>query len=465
MRQKLISTIKVFSLGLIASCGFLVGSCFQKSSNADLAPYQNLEMFSRVLQYITNNYVEEVDVASLISGAIKGMISTLDPHSSFLEPKIFKEFKEETSGKFGGLGIEISITKKNLVVVAPIEDSPAYNAGVKSGDIIVAIDKTLTKDLSIAEAATLMKGDPGTEVTLTIKREGEDKYLSLKIKREFIKSQSVRSTLYHDDTAYFRISSFQEKTSNQLEKALKEKLATKTVQGIILDLRGNPGGLLDQAVRVANFFVEEGPIVYTIGRDKSKKDISFAQQGQKITDLPMVVLVDGSSASASEIVSGALKDHGRAVIAGQRTFGKGSVQTIIPMGDSYGLKITVARYYTPSGTSIQATGIEPDVHIDYIDRKTLGQIKRVNRRLREKDLSGHFENEAVNDDSTNEGEEEDSLASTLSERLDEDYMISQARGILKTMKLVSVGSKKPEFNIDEGESLSGDTDKDTGQTL
>ena len=413
----------------------------------DKAPYKELEIFARVMHFIDENYVDKVDSKELIIGAVRGMLRTLDPHSAFMPAKMYKDFKDDTSGEFGGVGIELGIQDKTLTVIAPIEDGPAFKAGVLAGDRIFRIDSKMTKDLSTEDAMALLKGKPGTKVVITFKRDG--KAIEIPIVRNVIRISTIKSTLFHEDTGYLRVTSFGEKTAKDAEKAIENLQSNKSLRGIVLDLRGNPGGLLDQAVKLTNLFIEEGPVVYTIGRDKKKREVENALRGRRITKLPLVVLVDGSSASASEIVAGALQDYRRGVVAGQRTFGKGSVQSVIPLNNDSGLKLTVARYYTPTGRSIQAKGIEPDVPLDYVDEKTFKSIKDHNKTIREKDLEGHFENEEKE-------KEKNSIIVSAQQRisagLESDYMFLQARGILKTMSLVREGTQKtPEFNIQEEE--------------
>ncbi len=411
------------------------------------APYKELEVFARVMHFIDENYVDKVDSKELIIGAVRGMLRTLDPHSAYMPAKMYKDFRDDTSGQFGGVGIELGVQDKTLTVIAPLEDGPAFKAGVLAGDRIIRIDSKMTKDLSTEDAMALLKGKPGTKVLIAFKR--ENKIVEIPIVRDVIRISTVKSTLFHDDTGYVRVTSFGEKTAKDAEKAIETLENNKNLRGIVLDLRGNPGGLLDQAIKLTNLFIEEGPVVYTIGRDKKKKEAESAVRGRRITKLPLVVLVDGSSASASEIVAGALQDYRRGVIAGQRTFGKGSVQSVVPLNNDSGLKLTVARYYTPSGRSIQAKGIEPDVPLDYVDEKTFKNIKDHNKTIREKDLEGHFENEEK------EKKEKSILVSAqdrIAAGLENDYMFLQARGILKTMSLVREGTQKtPEFNIQEEE--------------
>ncbi len=416
-------------------------------------PYKQLEKFSKILQFVEGSYVDPVPSSTLVESAIGGLLSDLDPHSTYLPPELFREMQSETSGRFGGVGIEISVQGKQLVVVSPIDDSPAYKAGVKAGDRLIRIEGKPTKDMSVDEAASRLRGKPGTKVKVTFLRNGKDS-IDFALTRETIKMRSVRSFSLDPKIFYVRVSSFTKSTAEDLSKAISRM--PKETTGILLDLRNNPGGLLNQAVRAANLFVEDGPIVYTIGRDRKQKDIAHAQKGMKITDLPMVVLVSSSSASASEILAGALQDYGRAVIAGQRTFGKGSVQTILPLGDGSGIKVTIARYYTPTGRSIQAKGITPDVNLLAADPKTVKILQQKSEGIREADLRGHFDNEelevivpATPTKAINEEGAEVEAPRSLEDKVKEDFMVTQAVGILQTMKVVNRGLNKPVFKLDE----------------
>jgi carboxyl-terminal processing protease len=446
-------TQTIFYIVLVTSAvvGFWTGSSFHQHVAADKAPYKELEKFAKILQFIEANYVEKTQPSQLLDGAIKGMLSTLDPHSNYLSPEVYKEMKVETSGKFGGLGIEVSIKDGLITVVSPIDDTPAFRAGIKSGDQIIRIDDKTTKNLSLENTISLMRGKPGTSLKIIVMRKGVVKPLEFTLVREFIKIQSVKYSKVQGDVAYIRIAQFIENTAEDLQKAFEKMHTDSKLSGVILDLRGNPGGLLDQAVKVTNLFIDEGPVVYTIGRDKNKKEIEQARKGKKITELPLVVLVDGASASASEIVAGALQDYGRAILVGQRTFGKGSVQSLVPMDDESGLKLTVSRYYTPSGRSIQAKGIVPDVTVEDIDSDILAQAQnKSKKRLREENLEGHFENEAKPESESASSVEivaQEGQVLSLEERLKKDFMVAQAAGILKTMKLVQNGLKNPQFEL------------------
>lgn len=353
--------------------------------------YSDLQLFAKVLNLVQQYYVEEVDLKKLIYGGIKGMLRELDPHTNFLQPEIFKEFESETAGEFGGLGIEITVQKGVLTVISPIEDTPAWKAGVKAGDKIVEIDGDSTKGLSLAEAAQKMKGKTGSKVKLGIFREGFDKPQVFSIVRGVVKIKSAKYTDLEDGYAYLRLTSFIENSGSELEKALKAHIAKyKEAKGLILDLRRNPGGLLDQAVQISDMFLEEGAIVSTIGRNKKDKEVLYAKRAGTFPNFPMIVLIDEFSASASEILAGALKDNKRALIMGQRSFGKGSVQSVVKLGDGSGLKLTVARYYTPSGRSIQAEGVVPDIVVEDLNPELLEQATEKKRIRREADIQGHL---------------------------------------------------------------------------
>ncbi|MBF0147548.1 MAG: S41 family peptidase [Magnetococcales bacterium] len=352
--------------------------------------YEKLRVFSEVFRLIKQNYVEEIDEKAILYGAIQGMLKALDPHSSFLNPDNFKEMRVDTKGEFGGLGIEITQADRGIRVVSPIEDTPAFEAGMKAGDLIIKIEDESTEDMELMDAVKKMRGKPGTALTLTVIRQGESKPLSFKITRAVIKIRSVKWRLEGEKIGYVRIIQFNEQTYPLLQEAVADltKSAGSKLKGLVLDLRNDPGGLLDQAVQVADGFLDKGNIVYTKGRIEGK-DMSFeAQAGDLISNAPIVVLINAGSASASEIVAGALQDHHRAVIMGTRSFGKGSVQTIIPLSDGSGLRLTTAKYYTPSGRSIQAKGIEPDIVVEDLD---IGGLRKNQPNTTEADLRGHLE--------------------------------------------------------------------------
>lgn len=353
--------------------------------------YADLQNFSKVLNLVQQYYVEEVDTKKLIYGAIKGMLRELDPHTNFMPPDIFKDFETETTGEFSGLGIEMSVQNGILTIISPIEDTPAWHAGVKAGDKVIAIDNNSTKNLSLVEASQLIRGKKGTKVVLRIVRDDEDTPRDITIIRGPVKIKSVKYTDLEDGYAYVKITSFIENTAKDLEKVLDAHVKQeKKIEGLLIDMRKNPGGLLDQAIKVSDLFLKEGVIVSTIGRDKANKEVSSATKKGRFTDFPILILVDEYTASASEIVSGALQDNKRALIAGERTFGKGSVQSVVRLGDGSGLKMTVARYYTPSGVSIQAEGIKPDITIEEVDPEAFQKAIVRTKGTREKDIQGHL---------------------------------------------------------------------------
>ena len=329
-----------------------------------LDKYSFLKTFTDVLALVEKNYVEPVDVEELTEGAIKGMLATLDPHTGYLDKDIYKELQVETKGQFGGLGIEITVKDGLLTVVAPIEDSPAFRAGVEPGDKIIKIADEFTKDLSLIDAVKKMRGPKGSPIMISVQRQGVKDLLPITVIRDIIKVKSVRSRLLDEGYGYIRLAQFQEGSAAEFVEAYKSLTSQapgNKVRGLVLDLRNNPGGLLNQAIRVSDIFLKDGVIVYTEGRLESQRQKYYAHDDSTEPDFPMIVLVNEGSASASEIVAGALQDSGRALILGQQTFGKGSVQTILPMDDGDALRLTTALYFTKSGRSIQAQGITPDI--------------------------------------------------------------------------------------------------------
>ena len=357
--------------------------------------FQELSVFSHVIGLVDKYYVEKVDIKKLIYGSINGLLATLDPHTIFLPEDVYKDFSKETSGKFGGLGIELTIRNGVLTIISPIEDSPAWKAGIKPHDKIVSINGVMTKNFSLADAAKALKGRNGTKVTLGVFRKNLKKPINISIVRKVVSIKPVKYVDLHDGFGYFRITNFIENTSLQMRKKLKGMMKKhKNIRGIILDLRKNPGGLLSEAINVTNLFLSDGVIVSTKGRIKERNTISKATSTS--TETPkanIIVLVDESSASASEIVAGALQDHKRALIMGRKTFGKGSVQSVIPLENGSGLKLTIARYYTPKGRSIQAKGITPDVHLNIYNHKLLEKAKIDKTSFSENNYQGHLKSE------------------------------------------------------------------------
>ncbi|HEV8436610.1 MAG TPA: S41 family peptidase [Methylomirabilota bacterium] len=354
-------TVSALLLVLTLSLGGGVAS----KSNDSAATYENLKLFTEVLDIVQKQYVDEVPPKDLVYSAIKGTLRGLDPHSSFLDPEMYKEMQVETSGSFGGLGIEITLKDDVLTVVAPIEGTPAHRSGIHPGDRIVKIEGITTKDMQLTDAVKRMRGKPGTKVTISIVREGWAEPKDFQITREQIRVQSVKSQQLEPGIEYIRLRQFQEQTASDLETSLDGYSKDGKIQGLILDLRNNPGGLLTSSVEVAEKFLDGGRlVVYTEGRVRNQNMRFQANAKRVYTDFPMVVLVNQGSASASEIVAGALQDWGRAVVLGTQTFGKGSVQTIIPLSDGSGLRLTTAKYFTPKGRSIHGKGIAPDIVVE-----------------------------------------------------------------------------------------------------
>jgi len=364
MSQERFSTVLISGLMLTAILfvGIFIGKGGDQPGYASES-YEELQVFAEVLSQVKKHYVEETKTKDLIQGALRGMLAGLDPHSSFMTPEMFKEMQVETKGEFGGLGIQIGIKDQRLTVIAPIEDTPAFTAGIQSGDTIIQVDETPTKDLTLMEAVQHMRGPRGTSVKLTVIREGLEEPLVFTITRDIIKIQSVRSKLLEGNVGYARLSQFQEASAEDLTKALEE-LTAKNIQGLILDLRNNPGGLLTAAVGVSEQFLEAGRLVVSIQGRNGKKDEYRARANSKHYQYPMIVLINHGSASASEIVAAAMQDWGKAVVIGTTSFGKGSVQTILPLSDGSGLRLTTAKYYTPQGKSIHNIGVQPDIVID-----------------------------------------------------------------------------------------------------
>jgi len=381
------------ALGLIV--GLVLGAAATASSRDADASYRKLRVFSQVFNYVENNYVEPVDQEQLVYGAIKGMLGTLDPHTAFLPPSVFQKLKEDTTGEFGGLGIELGLKDGWLTIIAPVADSPAAKAGLKTGDRIVGIESTSTEGMKIEDAVALLRGAPGTKVAIVIVRGSWDGPREVVLVRQRLHLNPVEARMLEPGYGYVRIKSFQERTERNMQTALDEltrqvRLAGReSLTGLVLDLRDNPGGLVDEAVRVADLFLTEGEIVSTEGRNKRNVDRQSAHPRGTQPNYPLIALVNEGSASASEILAGALQDRRRAVIMGTPTFGKGSVQTIIELEDGSGLKLTIARYFTPNGRSIQEEGIDPDIRVEQGPETELVDVK-TNGAVRERDLPHHL---------------------------------------------------------------------------
>jgi len=344
---------------------FLFSFFFSYSVNsAELDIYKKIDLFGEVLEKINKEYVDEIDQSEGMDSAINGLLQSLDPYSSYMAPEIFQEMQTETSGEFGGLGIEVSMEAGVVKVITPIDDTPASKAGIKAGDYIVKIDNIQVQGKSLSEAVDLMRGLVGTDIELTIRRRGVKKALTFNITREIIEVQSVKSDLLENNIGYIRLTSFNDNSSDQIKKQIKKLKQNDNLKAFILDLRNNPGGLLSQAITISDFFLENGEIVSTKSRKKSENRKWFARKGDITEGKTLVVLINYGSASASEIVAGALKDHKRAIIIGENSYGKGSVQSIIPLKNKGAIRLTVAKYYLPSGKSISEIGVRPDIEVN-----------------------------------------------------------------------------------------------------
>lgn len=403
----------------------------KKAEEENINSYELLNLFAEVMERAKATYVEEISDKKLIESAINGMLVSLDPHSSYLDKKDFKYMTEQTSGKFGGLGIEITMDQSLVKIISPIDDTPASRAGLKAGDYITNIDGETIIGMTLNEAVDKMRGKPGTKVKLTIRRMNE-KPFDVTLKREEIKTRSVKVDIKDDDVLYIRISSFTEDADEDIKKAFNEesKKRKKAFKGIVLDVRNNPGGLLDQAVSVSGLFLNQGEVVSTRARNE-EDTLRYSAKGPDITNgLPIVVLINNGSASASEIVAGALQDHKRAVIVGEKSFGKGSVQTVLPLGDYGAMRLTTARYYTPSGRSIQATGIEPDIIVhpakieEFTDEYGFSEAEYTNA----------LKNETVENNKNNKKERKDKK-DTKEKEWRKDYQLSRAVDLVKALNV------------------------------
>jgi carboxyl-terminal processing protease len=415
--------------------GFVVG---HRTAHARTDAYDDLRAFTRALELIRNNYVEDPDAKELVQGAIRGMVSSLDPHSSYMSERAFKEINMDIKGEFQGVGIQIGIKNQQLMVIAPIEDTPADRAGIAAGDKILKINDEWTKDMSIEDAVDRMRGPKGTEVRLMVHREGWDKPKEFKIVRDVIKVQSVKSRMLGDGIGYVKIIQFQGQTAKDVDKALR-KLEEQGMQTLVIDLRNDPGGLLDASVDVSSLFLpKEKLVVYIQGRKKDDRKDFLSTGREKAREFPIVVLVNAGSASASEIVAGALQDQKRAVIIGTQTFGKGSVQTVFPLDGGTGIRLTTAKYYTPSGRSIQNVGITPDIEVKLPKTKESKNGESGHVIVREKDLERHLGNDSAKEQDKDKSKkkssdgEEDLIMESIPKDDKEDVQLQKAIEILKT---------------------------------
>lgn len=433
MRHKVLSIITFFTLVCTLTVFSPIVSKGEISQEERQKTYQQLETFANILSLLQDNYVDEIDSTAIINGAIRGLLYSLDPHSAYLEPEELKELQEETQGQFSGIGIEITIKDNILSIISPIEGTPADLAGLKAKDIIVEINGEKTKEMGATEAVKRLRGAKGSEVTISVYREGWSELKSFTLIRDIIPLQSVRAFFLAPGFAYSRITNFQSHTTDDYVEAINALAQKGEIQGLILDLRNNPGGLLNQAVSLADAFLKDGLIVYTKGRTEDQNMSFKAHKAAEDYIYPLVVLVNEGSASASEIVAGAIQDHKRGILVGTRTFGKGSVQTIIPLPGGAGLRLTTARYFTPAGKSIQAQGIAPDVEVPFVaivppdEEKINGKPE-----LREEDLKNHIRGDEGEQPLTETIDEDD-----YQKKLEEDNQLRTALNILKSLKLYS----------------------------
>ena len=430
------NTVKAFIIVLLFT-GQIIHAEDIPIPEAGELPVDQIRTFAEVFAKIKKDYVENVEDGTLLENAIKGMLEGLDPHSSYLDEDAYLDLQEGTSGEFGGLGIEVGMEDGFIKVISPIDDTPAQKAGMQSGDLVIRLDETPVKGLSLNDAVTRMRGEPGTDITLTILREGEDKPLKITITRDVIKVKSVRTQTLEPGFGYLRISHFQSRTAEDARAGLQQlKQDNKgNLNGLILDLRNNPGGILSAAVGISDLFLDKGLIVYTEGRIDDSRLKFNAKPADILDNAPMVVLVNAGSASASEIVAGALQDHKRAIIMGQKTFGKGSVQTVLPISNAAALKLTTARYFTPSGRSIQVSGIEPDVIIARVKVESLENEET--HIITEENLNRHLDNNTQDDTQQETTNGDEDTAAQIKARLLEDYTLQQALNVLKSLQILT----------------------------
>jgi carboxyl-terminal processing protease len=427
--RKNLRTSTWFLCGTLLGLSLAVGHSVYALKDNQQIPFEDLQAFTEVFSKVKSDYVEPVDEKKLIEDAIRGMLNGLDPHSAFLNTSEFNDLKIGTTGQFGGLGIEVGMENGFVKVISPIDDTPASRAGVRAGDLIIKLDDKSVKGMTLNEAVNIMRGKPNTSIDLTIVREGEPKPLVINITREIIRVKSVKNRMLEPGYGYVRITNFQSRTTTDLLKAISDLQKQTRLKGLILDLRNNPGGVLNGAVGVSDAFIEEGLIVYTEGRIDDSSHRYLATPGDSLNGAPLVVLINGGSASASEIVAGALQDHKRGIILGTKSFGKGSVQTIQELRNGSAVKLTTARYFTPLGRSIQATGIEPDIKLSTV--KLSAADEKARAAYSEADLEGSLSN--PNGDSTKKDDKKDD-AEALAES---DFQLYEALNLLKGLNILS----------------------------
>jgi carboxyl-terminal processing protease len=433
MNKLIIAAVCGITGGVVLSTQ-VAGPLIAQEDRANASVYEQLDLFGDIFERIRANYVEDVDEAALIEAAINGMLTSLDPHSSYLPPNDFSDMQVQTRGEFGGLGIEVTQEDGFVRVITPMDDTPAMEAGVEAGDFITHVDGEALLGLTLEQAVDLMRGPVGSEITITVVREGRDQPFDITIVRDRIRLTAVRARL-EGNTAIVRVSTFNDQTYPNLEEGLRGLIGEigglENLNGVVLDLRNNPGGLLSQAIRVSDAFLEQGEIVSTRGRRPEDGERYNATPGDLITGLPMVVLVNGGSASASEIVAGALQDHRRAVVVGTNSFGKGSVQSIMPLAGNGAMRLTTSLYYTPSGRSIQALGIAPDILVEQRPAvETTEDEEEAQSRRNEASLRGAIENSSLSEDELRQLEEEQAIAEATARLRNEDYQLAYAIDIL-----------------------------------
>ncbi|WP_445943923.1 S41 family peptidase [Roseicyclus sp.] len=433
MNKLIIAAVCGITGGVVLSTQ-VAGPLIAQEDRANAAVYEQLDLFGDIFERIRANYVEDVDEAALIEAAINGMLTSLDPHSSYLPPNDFSDMQVQTRGEFGGLGIEVTQEDGFVRVITPMDDTPAMEAGVEAGDFITHVDGEALLGLTLEQAVDLMRGPVGSEITITVVREGRDQPFDITIVRDRIRLTAVRARL-EGNTAIVRVSTFNDQTYPNLEEGLRGLIGEigglANLNGVVLDLRNNPGGLLSQAIRVSDAFLEQGEIVSTRGRRPEDGERYNATPGDLITGLPMVVLVNGGSASASEIVAGALQDHRRAVVVGTNSFGKGSVQSIMPLAGNGAMRLTTSLYYTPSGRSIQALGIAPDILVEQRPAvETTEDEEEAQSRRNEASLRGAIENSSLSENELRQLEEEQAIAEATARLRNEDYQLAYAIDIL-----------------------------------
>jgi len=439
LRQSTLLLVGIL-LGLSLAIGHSVYALKDNQTGSVDIPFESLQAFTDVFSRVKSDYVEGVDDKKLIEDAIRGMLSGLDPHSAFMNTAEFNELKVGTTGQFGGLGIEVSMENGFVKVISPIDDTPASRAGLKPSDLIIQLDDAPVKGMTLNDAVKIMRGEPDTDILLTIVREGESAPLEFTITREIIRVKSVKSKILEDGYGYVRIASFQSRTTTDLLKSITDLQKKAPLKGLVLDLRNNPGGVLSGAVGVSNAFINDGLVVYTEGRIDNSSHRYTATPGDSLNGAPLIILINGGSASASEIVAGAMQDHKRAIIMGTKSFGKGSVQTIQELQNGSAVKITTARYFTPNGRSIQAKGIVPDIELKTLRLPASDTNGR--KSFSENDLSGHLSN--PEDDETLDGEQSDTSEDeeNIQDLAEVDFQLYEALNLLKGMNILNQVVKK-----------------------